>query len=284
MSAHARAFTLVELLVVVAIITVLMALLAPALDQAMQQAMLAQCSGNVKALATGGLLYAQANKRYYMAAEAPRVRGGDQPNLMGLKNQPAKDLRPLFQADSQPWEKLLVCPLGGKIDLSYEANDADTEVYSNYYIYFGWQYAIDQNNTLGGRKMSKLGDRFSSTDNTGSDQTREFRVLIADQFLERNPTAHTQSSHQDRGGRQFLVLMQNAVEKPSLEFSGVGVGGQAATFSEWRGIRRALLDVNYGMDDGAVLRIDAEPLDERLQSAQPRRNRTNNGYGQRLPQ
>ena len=281
---RSQGFTLVELLVVVAIITVLLAMLTPALEKAIYQAELVQCSGNIKALTNAGVLYAHANRRYYPAAQQPRVRGGDQPNLMGIANQPAKDLRPLFQADSLAWEKLLVCPLAGKINLSYEANDAETEVYSNYYIYFGWQYAIDRDKTVGGRTMSKLGDRFESTDNTGSDVTREFRVLVADQFLEHNLTANTQSSHPDRGGRQFLVLIQNAAEKPNLEFSGVGVGGQKVTFSEWRAARRSPVDVNYGMDDGAVLRVDAEPFDSRLQSAQPRRHRTDNGFGMRLPQ
>src|SRR5687767_4704657 len=48
MRTRARAFTLVELLVVVAVIAVLVAMLVPALQRAREQAMLLQCLSNIR--------------------------------------------------------------------------------------------------------------------------------------------------------------------------------------------------------------------------------------------
>src|ERR1051326_1055198 len=58
-------FTLVELLVVVAIIAVLISLLAPAVDRAMYQAELAVCATHQHAIASGATTYAMSYQRSY---------------------------------------------------------------------------------------------------------------------------------------------------------------------------------------------------------------------------
>jgi prepilin-type N-terminal cleavage/methylation domain-containing protein len=65
-------FTLVELLVVVAILAVLIALLLPALGRARYVAKNTLCAANQRQIAIGAISYAAGNADYYPAAKDPR--------------------------------------------------------------------------------------------------------------------------------------------------------------------------------------------------------------------
>ena len=79
-----RAFTLVELLVVIGIIALLIAVLMPALTAARAQARAVACLSNVRQIATAAIMYANDNKVYVTFISANPA--------MGIVQQDRKDL------------------------------------------------------------------------------------------------------------------------------------------------------------------------------------------------
>lgn len=71
-----RGFTLIELLVVIAIIAVLVGLLLPALGSARRNARALVCQSNLRNLAAGWQMYADANRDVLVAHRAPDLGGG----------------------------------------------------------------------------------------------------------------------------------------------------------------------------------------------------------------
>ncbi len=82
MKAAARAFTLVELLVVMGILALMIALLFPALLAVRRQASVVQCMSNVRQICIGLTAYAGSNGGFYPAAVGPTTHWCD-PDQIG---------------------------------------------------------------------------------------------------------------------------------------------------------------------------------------------------------
>lgn len=158
-----RAFTLVELLVVITIIVVLLSLLAPAMDAAIYQAELALCGAGLEAIGTGATVYATGYRRHYPYREysqRTQARPVDVRYMELPGGGPASgiDERPVLRT-FMGLNATLNEPLSpGKLDI--EGSKPTTNVLSPYSLYFGWGYRGEKGMTRLGDRINYLGDSF----------------------------------------------------------------------------------------------------------------------------
>ncbi len=93
---HERGFTLIEMMIVVAIIAILVAILVPNFVRARAQAQTAACEANLKEIATALELYQTDHEQYPTANNSPVV--ATDPNLAPyLKQTPIDPVNPAGQ-------------------------------------------------------------------------------------------------------------------------------------------------------------------------------------------
>jgi prepilin-type N-terminal cleavage/methylation domain-containing protein len=257
MDRSSRAFTLVELLVVVAIIAVLISLLTPAIESAVYQAELAVCGSKHRALGLGATSYAADHARRYpyrlgvqeMAAWPTTLSLGGTPNTLDgpSKYDDRSKLRPYLGLSAT-----LNCPLVDAVD--FEGSKPDSIILGSQNMWFGFQYR------RGGRMfagMHKVGDQWEWDDTIGQ-QTVRSSLLTGTPFLIAKNGAAIASSHPDKNHTSAMVTLQDSYTyELAAEWNFRNYRTTNMTVSSWNSAdrNRGPIDLNEGYADLSVVRL-----------------------------
>lgn len=238
-------FTLVELILVIALIMLMLAMLLPMLSRVRYQTRLTWCGSNLRQLATGALSHATDNDGDY--PYRPSLYNGGKPNsfVNGLDDD-RPHLAPYIDLNS-----VVNCPMSPEIDWDNADSLApNVTMTSPYSMYFGWGYSATYPDEEG---MLGAGDHFTW-------KGARFNILAGDRDVIHVGGDYAHSSHPDRDG----VLWNEVIRYQSVS----GFGTKLFTYSRWINYDthlRGLIDMNYAFDDGHVERFGhVEVADERM--------------------
>jgi len=248
-----RGLSLVEMLIVVAIIGILLALLTLGFNKVAYEADLAACAARLKGVAQGTAQYALDQRRRYPVppggrAYIPHLIGGSHPLFAN------SDLRRVVEGYI-PFP-ILQCPLSPQFSLAYEDTDPDLSgqafILGNYTFWMGWRFEPENRPPEEG--MFRLGDRW------GWGGSR-YRVIASDlDAAWLTPGADT--SHPDDRGVLTAQHHQND-------------GGATGSMWHVNEARRGLIDRNIAYDDAAVARLRALKDDDGRMTPVPHYNNAN---------
>ncbi len=156
-----RAFTLVELLVVIGIIAVLIGILMPALAKARAQANNVKCLSNLRSLGQAAIMYAEANRGTLLATYSDTAPGHNTNDgaWFTLINQYLGKVKDPASQTQRTVSVYLRCPLGAAFD-RYGVDP----VYGWDAIDYGlMDYSINNGGIIGWKKISNLrpGDKWA---------------------------------------------------------------------------------------------------------------------------
>jgi prepilin-type N-terminal cleavage/methylation domain-containing protein len=260
---HDRGLTLIEMLIVVAIIGALFALLAVALHTTTYPADLAKCAANLKTIADGELVYAMDHQRAYTLAKDQEFFD-DPTSIAGVWNDSdligTADVRPVIKGYISL--KTLVCPLSPHISLAEEDTGTPVVVLSSYNIWAGWQYKAEDAPPEDG--MFRIGDRWTWAG-------VPFRILAGDWDTVATSGNTTNASHPDATG----VMTDFRFQARGAAMSGWVTGNSANP----TGVRGPL-DTNAAFDDASVHRYtQVKTMDERMKRTGALRGSKSNDHG-----
>jgi prepilin-type N-terminal cleavage/methylation domain-containing protein len=238
---HQAAFTLVELLIVIAIIAILAAMLMPALHQAKTQAQLIVCANNLRQNGIAIMSYAADNKRVYPVRQEEISSIGFLANQLAWKSDDDRyTLRDYVDFGlGSPYN----CSMSRQEDLSIQTLPTPPNgIYSDYSAWYGWKWTQP-----GSKRMRRLGDPlvYGQTPNV------EYHVLMGDVDQLLKGYGQWQSGHPDK-----------ATLKP---FGGIYTSIYASM-----SFVRGPIPLNYLYDDGSVRALKhVKMIDSRRNTVSP---------------
>jgi len=251
-SRQSTGFTLVELLVLIAIIAVLLAILLPALGKAKYQAKLVVCMSNLRQVGVGSTVYVGDNAGYYPSLGELRDSSGNpvigRNNSYNLEYHANDGIEPLLAPQfGDTLQDLFTCPLG---PAGYTKSRWDTYTSYSYWPDVNGRGAVvnDSNATSANRQymMMRAGDAYR-LDTTGNPRYRKSRVLAQDMFRQ----TLVSSGQGGYPGNRRLATNHFA---PSVSKSQ----GSNTTNLAW--VAGEATNANYLLDDGSVSRHGGEPV------------------------
>ena len=253
------AFTLVELLVVVAIVALLAALIMPTLKRARYITKLALCGSNLHQVGVGVLNYCSSARAYWPYRKVSFCSNPRHSNLKYAGTDDRPMLRPFFDIN------FLVCPfspLEGETDLDKSMR---THVHSSYEMFFGSAVVRGDRQT----HLLRKSDTILHNGHT-------FRILAADLDWDYQSISQQQCSHPDDAGLLHFEHRNNHLASQD----------KTHTMAHWWNANhvRGRLDRNFLHTDGSVHRLYGLSMyDERLVQLPAKNNSPNAALFHYLP-
>jgi prepilin-type N-terminal cleavage/methylation domain-containing protein len=129
-----KRFTLIELLIVIAIIAILVSILLPQLNKAHYLAKLAVCKSNLAQVCRSNTIYAVENNKYFVHRKTNASNFGA-PFTVTVNGY---DDREIFTDELSIWD--INCPFIENVpDLNRYSNTNQVHIRFSYSMYFGWE-------------------------------------------------------------------------------------------------------------------------------------------------